>query len=44
MDVHYKTFITILKDAIIKMGSYTPIEVADIDAVIKTVVDVNCTA
>ena len=44
MDVHYKTFVTILKDAIVKMGSYAPIEGADIDAVIKTVVDVNCTA
>ena len=44
MDVHYKTFVTVLKDAIIKMGSYAPIEGADIDAVIKTVVDTNCTA
>ena len=25
MDVHYKTFVTILKDAIVKMGSYAPI-------------------
>ena len=44
MDVHYKTFVTVLKDAILKMGSYAPIEGADIDAVIKTVVDTNCTA
>ena len=43
MDVHYKTFVTILKDAIVKMGSYVPIEGADVDAVIKMVVDVNCT-
>ena len=43
MDMHYKTFVTILKDAIVKMGSYTHIEGVDIDAVIKTVVDVNCT-
>ena len=44
MDVHYKTFVTILKDAIVKMGTYAPIVGADIDAVIKTVVDTNCTA
>ena len=43
MDVHYKTFVTILKDAIIKMGTYAPIEGADVEAVVKTVVDVNCT-
>ena len=26
------------------MGSYAPIEGADVEAIIKTVVDVNCTA
>ena len=35
MDIHYKTFVSILKDAIIKMGTYAPIEGADIDAVIQ---------
>ena len=44
MDVHYKTFVTILKDAVVKMGSYAPIEGADVEAVIKTILDVNCTA
>ena len=44
MDVHYKTFVTILKDAIVKMGSWGPIAGADVDAIVKTVIDVNCTA
>ena len=44
MDVHYKTFVTILKDAIVKMGSWGPIAAADVDAIVKTVIDVNCTA
>ena len=44
MDVHYKTFVTILKDAIVKMGSWGPIAGADVDAVVKTVIDVNCMA
>ena len=44
MDTHYKTFVAILKDAVVKMGSWGPISGADVDAVVKTVVDVNCTA
>ena len=44
IDIHYKTFVTILKDAIVKMGSWGPIAGADVDAIVKTVLDVNCTA
>ena len=44
MDENYRTFVAILKDAIEKMGSYTPIKVADVEAVMKTVTDVNCMA
>ena len=43
MDANYKTFIAILKDVIEKMGTYAPIEAADVDAVMKMVIDVNCT-
>ena len=44
MDTHYKTFVTVLKDAVVKMGSWGHILGADVDAVVKMVVDVNCTA
>ena len=44
MDTHNKTSVTILKDAIVKMGSWGPIAGADMDAVVKTVIDVNCMA
>ena len=44
MDTHYKTFVTILKDAVVKMGSWGPIAGADVDAVVKTVINVNCMA
>ena len=44
METHYKTFVSILKDAVENMGSYAPIEAADVDAVLKTVIDVSCTA
>ena len=44
METHYKTFVAILKDAIVTMGSWGPISGADVDAVVKTVIDVNCTA
>ena len=44
METHYRTFVTILKDAIVKMGSWGPISGADVDAVVKTVIDTNCTA
>ena len=43
MDKHYRTFVSILKDAVVKMGSWNPIEGADVESVVKTVVDVNCT-
>ena len=44
MDIHYKTSVTILKDAIVKMWSWGSIAGTDIDAIVKTVIDVNCTA
>ena len=44
MDKHYRMFVSILKDAMVKMGSWGPIEGADVEAVVKTVIDVNCTA
>ena len=44
MEKHYRQFVTVLKDAIIKMGSWGPIEGADVEAVVKTIVDLNCTA
>ena len=44
METHYRTFVAILKDAIVKMGSWGPILGADVDAVVKTVIDTNCTA
>ena len=44
MDTHYRTFVSILKDAVVKMGSWGPIEGADMEVVVKTVVDVNCMA
>ena len=44
MERHYRQFVSVLKDAIIQMGSWGPIEGADVDAVVKTIVDVNCMA
>ena len=44
IDTHYRTFVSVLKDTIVKMGSWGPIEGADMEAVVKTIVDVNCTA
>ena len=44
MAKHYRQFVSVLKDAIIRMGSWGPMEGADVDAVVKTIVDVNCTA
>ena len=44
MEVHYKMFVLILKDAIEKNRSYAPIEGVDINEVIKTIVDVKCMA
>ena len=44
MEKYYRQFVAVLKDAIIKMGSWGPIEGADMEAVVKTIVDLNCTA
>ena len=44
MDANYKTFVAILKDTIEKMRTYAPIEAADVDAVMKMAIDVNCMA
>ena len=41
MEIHYKTFVSILKDGVEKMESYVPIEGANVDAVIKIIVDVK---
>ena len=38
----YKKFIEKLQDGIIKMETYSPIEYADVDQVIKTIVDPSC--
>ena len=40
----YKKFIEVLRDSIFKMGTWSPIEVADVDQVLKTVIDPSCTA
>ena len=44
MEEHYKTFVINLKDGIVQVGSYAPIEVADVEGVMKTVVDPSCMA
>ena len=44
METHYRTFIAILKDAMVKMGLWGPVIGADIDGVMKTIIDVNYTA
>ena len=44
MDKHYRQFVSVFKYAIIQMGSWGPIKGADVEAVVKTVVDLNCTA
>ena len=44
MEEHYKTFVNNLKDGIVQVGSYAPIEAADVEGVMKTVVDPSCTA
>ena len=41
---HYRQFVSVLKDAIIQMGSWGPMEGGDVDEVVKAVVDTNCTA
>ena len=40
----YKKFIEVLRDGIFKMGTWSPIEAADVDQVLKTVIDPSCTA
>ena len=37
-------FVTNLKDGIVQVGSYAPIEAADVEGVMKTVVDLSCMA
>ena len=44
MEEHYKTFVINLKDGIVQVGSYAPIEVADVEGVMKTMVDPSCMA
>ena len=44
MEEYYKTFVTNLKDGIVQVGSYAPIEAADVEGVMKTVVDPSCMA
>ena len=44
MAKHYRQFVSVLKDAIIQMGSWGPMEGGDVDEVVKAVVDTNCTA
>ena len=44
MAKHYRQFVAVLKDAIIQMGSWGPMEGGDVDEVVKAVVDTNCTA
>ena len=44
MEEHYKTFVMNLKDGIVQVGSYAPIEAADVEGVMKTVVDPSCMA
>ena len=44
MEEHYKTFVINLKDGIVQVRSYAPIEAADVEGVMKTVVDPSCMA
>ena len=44
MDKHYRMSVSILKDAVVKMGSWGPIAGANVEAVVKTVIYVNCMA
>ena len=44
MEEHYKTFVVNLKDGIVQVGLYAPIEAADVEGVMKTVVDPSCMA
>ena len=44
MAKHYRQFVSVLKDAIIQMGSWGPMEGGDVDEVVKAIVDPNCTA
>ena len=40
----YRDFVSLLRDGIFKMHTWSPIEAADVDLVMKTVVDPTCTA
>ena len=40
----YRKFLELLKDSIKKMGTWSPIEVADVEQVMKTVIDPKCNA
>ena len=40
----YKKFIELLRDGVMQMGTYSPIEIADVKQVMKTIVDPTCTA
>ena len=40
----YREFVSLLRDGIFKMHTWSPIEAADVDLVMKTVVDPTCTA
>ena len=44
MEEHYKTFVINLKDGIVQVGSYTPIEAADVEGVMKTIIGLSCMA
>ena len=44
MEEHYKAFVVNLKDGIVQVGLYAPIEAADVEGVMKTVVDPSCMA
>ena len=40
----YREFVSLLRDGIFKMHTWSPIEAVDVDLVMKTVVDPTCTA
>ena len=40
----YRDFVGLLRDGIFKMHTWSPIEAADVDLVMKTVIDPTCTA
>ena len=40
----YRKFVEMLRDAVYKMGTWSPIEAADVTQVMKTIIDPGCTA